>query len=486
MNYRIVFEEKINNVSRILGIRFLYGLLIKPKSESEDMRRKEFVLNVILCGTLSLCFILGICIILSHIFPRDSYSGIPPMLFLGISSFFGFLLFLSRKGNIQTASSFLIGSYALVTLYGVYQWSFVPPMIILGVILTIVLSSILISTRFSFVLTVIIALIITVITWLQINDHIPLNLYWQSDPIVIKDVFEVSIIFFIISGLSWLSNRETEKSLARAIKSESDLVIERNKLEEKVEERTRSLKDLQAKQVHQLSHLADFGKLSAGIFHDLMNHLNAVVANIDRISSQETMVQETKSYLEKAVIASKRMANYLTTIRSTLKNNDLHAEFSPEREIIHAIDLLGHKTRIAQVTIICKHQPEIRIMGNALGFHQIALNLISNAIDSYTEIPDHGDRKIITTLQEANNTITFSVQDFGCGISENSLRNIFDPFYTTKNQKGLGVGLSTVKTVVENEFKGNISVTTTTGKGSMFCIIISKKPNHDSSHSYSD
>lgn len=464
-------SKKNSFLTRIPGIRFLYRHLIEPRSDHDDIRRKEFILNILLVGTLVLCLLLGISILLSHIIPEDSYSGISPVLFSGISLFFSSLLYLSRKKYVSVASYGFVGLYFLATVYGTYQWSFTPPMIILVTMVTIVISSILISSRFGFILTVIMSCIVAIITYLQIHQYIPLDLYWRNDPLLVKDALQMALLLFLVSGISWLSNRETEKSLDRALASEQDLVIERNLLELKVEERTRDLKLSQEKALHQIGYLAEFGKISSGVFHDLMNPLNTVIAHIDRLSETDTAAHETKDYLRKAVIASKRMGHYLETIKKSIKPSDLIQSFSPEKEIHDALDLLGHKARLAQATIVVTAAPSITLIGNALRFHQVALNLISNAIDAVQDL-EIENKNIYLELHQKEHVVVFSVTDFGKGIIPSNLTTVFNPSFTTKNNAGIGLGLATVKSIIETEFHGSISVTSTPDQGTLFCVTI--------------
>ncbi len=452
------------------GIHFIYEKLIKPKSKNEDIRRREFVLNIILLGSIILLGILSISLLISEIKYGESYVGFPflgMLLFVGI---FTFLLTLSRKSCIRLASYILIAIYFVLTMYGVASWSFVLPMIILGSIIVIVISSILISTRFGFVMTLVIGMSIVLLTYLQIHNIIPVHLYWRSEPIRLQDTLEMSFIFLLVSGISWLSNREMERSLVRARKSELALIEERNMLEVKVEERTQALKAAQSEQVSQLYRFAELGKLSSGIFHDLMNPLNAVIANVDQLESK-TEIPELKDSVEKAVHASRRMGDFLGTIRKQIKPTLVMETFSTNQELSEAVDMLKHKARINNVSLKLNLPKELFLFGNPLKFHQIAINLISNAIDSYDGITK--DNKAVTiTLSKRDKNAVLKVTDHGCGIPDEIKNRIFEQFFTTKPQtKGLGLGLSTTKNILERDFNGSISVTTNPDGGTTFSAV---------------
>ena len=109
--------------------------------------------------------------------------------------------------------------------------------------------------------------------------------------------------------IAWLSNREIEKSLKRARRSEAALKVERDALEITVEARTRQLREAQADQLSQLYRFAEFGQISSGLFHDLVNPLNAMSLNMENILSiqDHATVSEMRERIERAMGSAKRM-----------------------------------------------------------------------------------------------------------------------------------------------------------------------------------
>lgn len=461
------------------GVHCFYRWYIAPKSISEDDRRREFILNIILLGTIGLLSLLDISILFSSLKNTTSYQGTPFWIASCVVLLFVGLLILSRKGFFKIVSYLLIGIYFILTMYAVLQWSLVLPTIILGSIIIIVISSILISTRFSFLATIIIAITVITITSLQIKGIIPVHLYWKEMPLKIKDSTEISTIFLMIAAISWLSNREIENSLRRARKSENELRIERDSLEIKVEERTKELKQLQMERVSELYRFAEFGKLSSGIFHDLMNPLHAVIGSIGQLEAKQGDMVIVKDSLEKAVRASRRMGDFLGTIKKQIKPTDLEEIFSLNRELREAVDVLQYKAREAKVSLFLRDPKELMTFGNPLKFHQIATNLISNAIDAYDGVLESENRTVRISLLKRDADTVLKVTDHGAGISPDFMEKMFDPFETTKPAgKGMGLGLATTKKMVEKDFSGTLSVVSTPGQGSSFSVtlkLVSKK-----------
>ncbi len=101
-------------------------------------------------------------------------------------------------------------------------------------------------------------------------------------------------------------------------------------------------------------------------------------------------------------------------------------------------------------------------------------NLIKNAIQAY----DKNETAILDVSCEAEgNHYKITITDYGCGIPENQKESIFSPYFTTK-AKGMGLGLSMVKNIIES-MKGNIVFSSTEGEGSSFVFWIPKNNRND-------
>jgi signal transduction histidine kinase len=324
---------------------------------------------------------------------------------------------------------------------------------------------------------------------LHVAGDVPVDRTWTLEFWEAPDVFVAAIIFMIIAIVSWLANREIERSLLRARASEKELKYERDMLETRVEERTKELKEMQSEKIHQLSRFAEFGRLSTGLFHDLINPLNAVSLNMEKLkhgqegecAAKGTSVAGASEYVEKAVRASKKLEDLVAAVRRQLTRKEHEIAFVPKQEILDVIDLLAHKAQKACVEVRFSSETNMWMEGDAIKFNQIALNLVGNAVDAYTNIKkdlNNAKREVRIRLRENDDNVELSVQDFGVGISENCLKKIFEPFYTTKHDgKGIGIGLSMTKYIVEDDFHGSIVVKSSAGEGTEFVVLlpISKK-----------
>ncbi|MGB2087111.1 MAG: sensor histidine kinase [Psychroflexus salarius] len=115
------------------------------------------------------------------------------------------------------------------------------------------------------------------------------------------------------------------------------------------------------------------------------------------------------------------------------------------------------------------NQSEIDLKFDKTQWIRIITNLLKNAIQATSE---QSEPEILVEVTELEKTVKISVQDNGCGISEDHQQHIFEPKFTTKSS-GMGLGLGMVKNLVEN-YKGSIKLTSKLNQGSTFVISIPK------------
>lgn len=461
-------------------MRYLYKLL-EPRSKNEDLKRQEFILNILLLNSIILFIIANAVSVINFIVVNPEVSknnSISIITLFLILFFFICLYFLSRKGFFRVASYLLIAVLFFLASYMGFRWGVDLPVEILFYSVVIIISGILISTRFAFFSVLIISAMIVSTGYLHNLNIISVNRYWSSDLWKVTDMIVASILFFIIATVSWLSNREIEKSLARARRAESDLKKERDSLEITVEQKTKELREIEMDKMAQLYRFAEFGRLSAGLFHDLMNPLNAVSLNMEKVKSREenplaqpdkNAIDETKAYLNRAISSARKMEDFIVAVRKQISKQANNALFSLTEETRQVISVLSYKALKANVKIIFSSSDNIETIGNAVKFNQVALNLIVNAIDAYFPVSTGEMREVIVSLQEKNGMISFIVEDRGIGIPKENIGKIFEPFFTTKNY-GMGIGLSMVKRIIEKDFSGTVKVESEENKGTAFII----------------
>jgi signal transduction histidine kinase len=455
--------------------------LIAPTSQNEDTRRQELILNIILLFSTVFMALLDATIILNSIRSYPHYRGIPWTIFTTLAGGCIAMFIASKRGYARAVSYIFICFFAAGALYGGWRWGISVPAILLTFALISITSSILIGSSFGFLVS---GLLIISMSVLAVHEIYSLGvLPWKYEIIRSTDVITYSAILIFIAALSWLSNREIQKSLNRARASEFALAEERDLLEVKVIERTDELHQAQAERMAEISRIAEFGRLSQGLFHDLMTPLSSVTLHMEKLRNLDAPeAHEARAYLAKAVTASYKMGNFMNLIRSHIRQNseENHQDVSARKllsiadELHETLELLEFKARHAKVAIEVNVEPDIFYPGNAIYFQRIFLNLVSNAIEAHEETPDRTDsneKRIDIAIYKKNDAVEINISDNGPGISAENTKLIFEPFFSTKSpEKGIGVGLSTVKNIVEKEFKGTITVKSTPGDKTSFII----------------
>ena len=195
------------------------------------------------------------------------------------------------------------------------------------------------------------------------------------------------------------------------------------------------------------------GELTATIAHEINQPLGAILANSETL---EAMLQSpAPDLMELREIAadirrdSQRAADVIRHLRNLLKKSTLELrEIDLTEQVRDAIDFFSALAvaRNANVSSSIGPMP-LPVKGNAVQLHQVILNLVVNAMDAMSDLPVD-QRKVSITTERVENSAEVSVSDTGSGIPPDKLKEIFAPFFSTK-QEGMGMGLSIARTIIE-------------------------------------
>ena len=483
------FFESACRAARVLfyrAARSLFVRLIEPKSEQEDERRREYLLNIILTISIGFLFILLLIIVIDWIRIPANYGGVHPLVFAIITLFCCSLFVLSKKGHFDAASFALVAFFLLGAIYSGWAFGESLPATLLTNALVIVTAAILLGSRLGIMTT---ALVVSLMFALGMHEQAVIGVPdWHSQAISISDIIGYAIMFLFISFISWLSNREIEKSLVRARHSEKMLEEERNLLERKVSERTEELLSAQQEKERELEHTAQFGRLSRGLIHDLMNPLASISLYIDGLAKGQGSPEESKEMLRKTVAASGRMRSFISSVQHTSQTAVKEKYVSVSEELSTVKDLLAYKARMANVSISIDQCDPVVLAVEPVRLNQLLLNLISNSVDAFsadTKKNSRSSQEIHISGVEKDGCLTLNISDNGCGIPKEYLDQMFRKSFTTK-ATGTGLGLSTSKSIVERELNGSIKIESDEGIGTVCTITIPTQSNVKSNTSSSD
>lgn len=439
--------------------------LVQPVSKNLDHARREFILNVLLLGSIILTFLANLWTWFGELTAspdqKKGFEGTSLQL-LGILAFFLICYYLSRAGKSKWVSYVLVLLYVTLASLTASRWGVSVPQNLLIYAFTIVMAGILVSARFSFFISGLIVTILLTILHLQSIGILILNTEWRFKLATYGDVALYGVTLFLTALVSWLFNREMERALVRARRSEEALRKERDNLEITVAKRTSELKRSQAEKLIQMYQFAEFGKLASGLFHDLVNPLTTVSLNIENLHNKKDL-SEMRELLNSAKQGTKQLEGFVQAARKQIQQQKVNQMYPLQEEIDQALQMLDYKAKEHHVKLTVSAE-SLTTQGNPVKFYQLVLNLVSNAIDAYEGVI-RKDKSVHISLEKKGKNAILQIKDQGKGIASENLTKIFEPLFTTKSAyKGVGMGLSIVKDIVTKELKGTINVKSKPGE----------------------
>jgi len=245
-------------------------------------------------------------------------------------------------------------------------------------------------------------------------------------------------------------------------------------LEQRVEERTRALKEAQAKLI-QSAKLAAVGTLAAGVAHELNQPLMVIRGYAQELlAGGRRSFEEMREDLGRIEAQTSRMAAIIGQLMEFSRRSEGRRGLTDLNEVVfQALALLGQQVRARNIVLTQDLQPGLPpVWADPLQLEQVLVNLITNARDAM-EVWGRGVLQV-RTRAAGDGRVAVSVTDSGPGIPPHLLKRIFDPFFTTKEVgKGTGLGLSICHGIVE-EHGGEILVESPVaeGRGARFTVLL--------------
>jgi len=223
------------------------------------------------------------------------------------------------------------------------------------------------------------------------------------------------------------------------------------------EHRRRKFSEVQARQrMAELAHVNRFsmaGELTASIAHEMNQPLGAILTNAETadaiLNSPRPDIVELKGIVKDILQDDRRAGEVIRRMRSLLKkapfevkNIDLNDLVRETIEFLSALAIARKFELVSRIT-----QNALPILGDRIQLQQVILNLVVNGIDAMKDTPSE-NRIISIRTSRVEKFAELSVSDRGPGIPEDKLKEVFEPFYTSKVQ-GMGMGLSIARTIVE-------------------------------------
>ena len=253
-------------------------------------------------------------------------------------------------------------------------------------------------------------------------------------------------------------------------------------LERKVEKRTASLraalaeKERTQEQLIRSESLAAIGQLVAGTAHELNNPIagamSLVETSVETIAVSEMEEEKKREVLDDLRFSIGELRRSAAIIRSLLdlsRQTQTYVEnVDMNRALDDALRVLHNQYKDLPVEIVKAYDGTLSpVEGNFANLGQVLINIIRNALQA---LPEGKGRITLTTRQRGNDAVMIECRDTGVGIPAASLKEIFNPFFTTKAVgQGTGLGLYLSHEIVRRH-GGRIDVASENGKGTVVTV----------------
>jgi signal transduction histidine kinase len=222
--------------------------------------------------------------------------------------------------------------------------------------------------------------------------------------------------------------------------------------------------------------MISLGRLSASVVHELnnplagiLNYIRLMLKIIKRGDLEQKNIEKFQKHLTLVESETSRCSKIVSNLLAFSRKSELELSEMSINELLEKCILLSqHKLMLQNIQIKTDFDPNIpKVLGDFNQTQQCVINLIFNAIDAMS---DGGTLTMVSSFDPATEMVEIKIEDTGCGIAEEDLHQIFDPFYSTKTEgKGLGLGLSMVYGIIDRH-KGSITVDSKLGEGTVFTI----------------
>ncbi|MDD5571269.1 MAG: ATP-binding protein [Bacteroidales bacterium] len=257
-----------------------------------------------------------------------------------------------------------------------------------------------------------------------------------------------------------------ERKLLQVISRKVAIDIERIEAKEKIK--------IFQEQIRHADRLATIGELAAGVAHEINNPLNSILGFAQLINKNNNLNEQDKNDVERIIKASLHSREIIKKLMYFTRQMPQDFTMVNLNQVIRdAMYFLEPQCKKEKVTVSYNLDDNLPlIFADNLQLNQVIVNIVVNAIQAMQK-----KRKLTIATHSNLQSVFLGIEDTGVGMSEEIMRHIFNPFFTTKiTGKGTGLGLSVVHGIVTNH-KGKINVKSKEGIGTKFEIEFPVKTN---------
>jgi len=229
----------------------------------------------------------------------------------------------------------------------------------------------------------------------------------------------------------------------------------------------------------QLAHVArvtSLGVLTASIAHELNQPLSGIITNgntcLRMLAADPPDVDGAQETARRTIRDGNRASEVISRLRALFGRKDTTRESVDLNEATGEVIALSlselQRNRVMVRTELANDLPPV--MGDRVQLQQVILNLFLNASGAMSSVDERPRHLVIRTERDEGDRVRLTVQDAGIGLDPDHVKDLFQPFYTTK-RGGMGIGLSVSRSIVESHH-GRLWATPNDGPGASFSFSI--------------
>jgi signal transduction histidine kinase len=215
------------------------------------------------------------------------------------------------------------------------------------------------------------------------------------------------------------------------------------------------------------------GTLTAGVAHELNNPINNIMLTAASLhEDHEDLTEEDRLDMATDLVnESERAQKIVRNLLDFARESNIESRaIRPEDIVKETLQLATNQIKLAKVKVTGEVDENLPVIhGDRQQLTQVFLNMVLNALDA---MPGGGTLRISLSKSKNRDFVVIEFADSGMGIPEQEIKNIFDPFYTTKpDAKGTGLGLSVSLGIIK-QHGGDIQVRSRVNEGTTFRILL--------------
>ena len=220
--------------------------------------------------------------------------------------------------------------------------------------------------------------------------------------------------------------------------------------------------------------------LTASIAHEINQPLSGIITNANTcllaLSEQPPDFEGARQTALRMIRDGNRASDVISRLRTLYSKKDSRPEPTDLNEATQEVISLS-LSDLQRNRVVLRHElaDDLPLVtGDRIQLQQVILNLLRNASDAMRTVADRPRELLVKTEREEGNRVRLSVKDAGIGFDPEAADNLFEAFYTTKDD-GMGVGLHVSRSIIEAHH-GRLWATVNDGPGATFSFAIPSAP----------